>query len=784
MGNKKLCSLVLIAFIMAVSVTAASPGTAGAAASKTTFMVYMIGSDLESGDPQTPAGTMDLEEMKSVASTANVNILVQTGGCSQWSTPGVSSTNNQRWKIENGAMNLIKDIGPKNMGEPATLSDFITWSVQSYPADRYILVFWDHGSGSVYGYGYDELYNGDGLDLFEMDYALNKAYSSTGKKLDMVGFDACLMASVETASMLVPYARYMVGSEEYEPGTGWDYGAVLSSINATPGQDMPAIGKKIAESYRKQCQEYDSADAITMSVIDLSKIQAVENALDNLAQTIHTNIGLSQGINSVAEARRDTESYGQYTDPDSCMDMVDLSGLAARLSAQNAAQSQAVQKAVTAAVVYNLTSPGKPYATGLSVYFPYEARGSFQERLELYRLIPFSTTYKDFIDAYTTALLKDTTAIEPEQEVPDLIETEENGVVTDESYTIPVAPSDLAHLADARSVLGAYLEDAVEGEAGTDIILYIGLDTDVDVDLQKGTLTSSVAHAWDMMQDQFVAMYYMESGDDFWEYYTPAILNGQDVDIVVLYNDQYPDGKVLGAKPVGTNDSEKVPKEFLIIKRGDRVTPVYYYENVNNSDDTGWIEGDEFTVNESELKIDYDILPTGTYYYGFWLTDFAGNESSTKFVSVYHDADEWYLPGQEESNPADVYTQYMGYDIPVNDTGSIQVVLNGELLEFEVNPLQQDGRVMVPFRTILEALGATVIWDAFTQTGIAHLGETAIMLPLGSTEPLINGIITPTEVAPFISQDTMLVPLRFVTEALGAEVEWFQDNQSVAIVTE
>lgn len=777
--NTRLCLIL----VLAMALLCVQGYEAQAATPSTTLMVYMIGSDLESADAEQPSATMDLKEMMAASSASSVNVLVQTGGSSRWYTPGISSSSNQRWKIDQGRLNLLEDVGPLNMGLPGTLADFVSWSIEEYPADRYILVMWDHGSGSVQGFGADELYDYDGLLLNELDQALAEVKAVSGERLDMVGFDACLMANIETASVMSPYADYMVASEEVEPGNGWDYEAIINYLVKNPASSMEQVGKTIADSFRQQCIEYETGEYITLSVMDLSRTAAVVAALDKLITSVDSLMDAPNGVADLARARMRSETYGQYSESDYCSDMVDLYGLARELSSQMPAQSGALQNAIDDAVVYNLHSPGKPYASGLSIYFPAEARANFQGRADIYQDIPFSESYVDFIMEYTAMLLEDDTAIMTDNETLSLIQLDDDGVATDEYYEIQVDPAELENLAEVRSVLGAYLEDAVEGETGTDIILYIGLDNDVEVDQTTGVLHSAVAHAWDMMQGQFVAMYYMESGDDFWEYYTPAVLNGQEVDIVIIYNDQYPDGKVLGAKPVDENTGDKLPKDFIVIKGGDSIIPVYYYENVRDPEDYGWIQGEEFIVEGSELKVDYDILPTGEYLYGFWLKDYAGNTSSSEFVSVYHDEDDWYIPGLEDDNQ-EPYLDYFGYQIPVNNSEVIQVVLDGETLEFAVDPAIVNQRVMVPMRVIFEALGADVVWDSLTGSAVATRDETLIMLPLGSLMAMVNDLSVPIDAAPLVVDNTMLVPLRFVSESLDARVEWIPENNTVLIISQ
>ncbi|HBE09406.1 MAG TPA: peptidase C11, partial [Lachnospiraceae bacterium] len=153
-----------------------------------TFMVYMCGTDLESKYGMSSA---DLSEMASADFGDNINIIVYTGGCAKWKTNGISNRVNQVFQVKKGSMTcLVSDDGDKAMTDPNTLSSFIKWTAQNYPANRYELIMWDHGGGSVSGYGYDEIHKSSGSMSLS---GINKALKDAGITFDMIGFDACLM---------------------------------------------------------------------------------------------------------------------------------------------------------------------------------------------------------------------------------------------------------------------------------------------------------------------------------------------------------------------------------------------------------------------------------------------------------------------------------------------------------------------------------------------------------------------------------------------------------------
>ena len=166
-----------------------------------TIMVYMCGTDLES---RSGMGTADLQEMLDARFGGDITLLIYTGGCKAWKNSVVSSSANQIWQVKDGKLICLKEnLGSVPMTDPDTLSGYIRWCAENYPASRYELILWDHGGGSVSGYGYDEKFASSGsMNLAGLDTALKSA----GVKFDFIGFDACLMATAETALTMAQYA--------------------------------------------------------------------------------------------------------------------------------------------------------------------------------------------------------------------------------------------------------------------------------------------------------------------------------------------------------------------------------------------------------------------------------------------------------------------------------------------------------------------------------------------------------------------------------------------------
>ena len=303
-----------------------------------TILVYMCGTDLESKHGM---ASNDLQEMASANLGSNVNIIVFTGGCSKWKTSGISNSVNQIYQIKGGGLTRLKDdAGSGSMVTPSTLSGFIKYGVQNFPANRYELILWDHGGGSVSGYGYDEKNKNSG----SMNLAgINQALKDGGVKFDFIGFDACLMATAETALMLDSYADYLIASEETEPGIGWYYTNWLNKFAANTSMSTVDVGKIIVDDFVSECKRRCNGQKTTLSVIDLAEFaNTIPDNLNKFAKSISTKLEKKE-YEEVSNARKLTREFATSNR----IDQVDLCDLANKVGTDEAkALASAIQKAV------------------------------------------------------------------------------------------------------------------------------------------------------------------------------------------------------------------------------------------------------------------------------------------------------------------------------------------------------------------------------------------------------------------------------------------------------
>ena len=300
-----------------------------------TVMIYICGTDLESKHGM---ASSDIQEMASADFGDNVNVILYTGGCKQWKINGISNKVHQIYQIKNGELiRLEDDMGKSAMTEPENLTEFIKYCNKNFPANRNNLIMWDHGGGSVSGYGYDETNAfGGSMDLAEID----KALTDGGVKFDFVGFDACLMATAETALMLNDHADYMIASEETEPGIGWYYTNWLTKLGRNTSMPTVEIGKNIIDDFVDTCAKKCRGQKTTLSIIDLAEFSnTVPEKLNSFAQSISKKL-TNQEFKEVSDARYTTREFAVS----SKIDQVDLAHLALNMNnSEGTALSNAIK---------------------------------------------------------------------------------------------------------------------------------------------------------------------------------------------------------------------------------------------------------------------------------------------------------------------------------------------------------------------------------------------------------------------------------------------------------
>ena len=353
-----------------------------------TLMVYMCGTDLES---RSAMATNDLNEMLNAEVGDNINLIVYTGGCKRWRNSVISNKYNQVYQIKNGKfIKLIDKAGTGAMTDPETLTTFIKYCNKNFPANRRQLILWDHGSGSVNGYGYDENYgNGDAMSLSEIRQAIKDAKTT----FDFIGFDACLMATYENAQALSTYADYLIASEETEPGIGWYYTNWLTALNRNTSTSTLELGKMIVDDFVAKCGQKCAGQQTTLSVVDLAELSQTGPAALKTFGSSTTSLIKNGEYKTVATARSGCREFART----SALDQIDFVHFASALDTK---ESNSLKEVLLDAVKYNKTSSNMTNAYGLSIYFPYRSLRSVDSMSSTYQKIEMDDSYTSCIKSF------------------------------------------------------------------------------------------------------------------------------------------------------------------------------------------------------------------------------------------------------------------------------------------------------------------------------------------------------------------------------------------------
>lgn len=244
---------------------------------------------------------------------SNVNVVVQFDRIPDYDYSYGAWTTTKRFLITKGMAptsdNAIMDIGEANMGHPQTLIDFASWTMSSFPADKYSIILWDHGSGwKKFDGGNPRKYvcaddtNWDSLETSELAYAIGAITNAGTNKLELIGFDACLMGMIEIAYELKDYCLFMTASEETEPATGWNYYNTLATLVGDPAS---IGGEELGGLF---VDYYTGNYGITLSTIDLGKIGYLTGAVSILAE----NLQSQEFKDEIQYVLNNVETYEDY----------------------------------------------------------------------------------------------------------------------------------------------------------------------------------------------------------------------------------------------------------------------------------------------------------------------------------------------------------------------------------------------------------------------------------------------------------------------------------------
>ncbi len=633
----------------------------GSSQDQVTIMVYMCGTDLES---RSSMASNDIQEMAAASFGDNVNVIIYTGGCKNWKIQGISTKVNQIYRVRNGKLERLEaDMGDKAMTDPATLTEFIRYCKKNFPANRNELIFWDHGGGSITGYGYDEKRPSSG----SMNLAgINSALKQADMKFDFIGFDACLMATAENALMLDSYADYMIASEETEPGIGWYYTPWLNALGKNTSIDTVTLGKSIVDSFVEECGTKCRGQQTTLSVVDLAEFSAtVPDKLNAFSNDTIDKIQARE-YQAIAAARQSAREFAVS----SRIDQVDLVDLAKRV---NNSSSAALTEALLSAVKYNRTSVNMSNAYGLSIYFPNRQPGTVNNAVKINDALGMDKDYSSCIKAYASLQIPAQAVAQNNGNAGNALGSllgNMAGGTSGSDVTLQLLQQLLGSSSDLFSGRSLGLEDTAsyvteyqfdssqlawsdEGtlhlsedqwKLVTDIAMNmfyddgtgyvdLGLDNLFSFD-ENSDLVPETDKTWLAINGQPVAYYYtgtVENGDSYSiQGYVPAMLNGNKVKLLLEFTDEEPSGVITGAlTDYRDGETETIAKADLQLQEGDVLDFLCDYYTYDGDYQDSYYLGEQMTVTDT-MEISNVPVGDGEVLVTYKLTDIYNNSYWTE----------------------------------------------------------------------------------------------------------------------------------------------------------
>lgn len=475
--------LILFALFIAAGCSnndSSNSGTNPATSGKTTVLMYIEGTTFEypkvaniffdeytseniktDAAGYTPANYM-IKGMIENLNPENTNIVIQTGSKEPnmtWTEDDIAAAganpakyyikdwyNATRWQITNKGIQQLEKVGKVclqdgetgcvNIVSGDTIGEFLTYGVENYPADRYIVIFFSHGGGSIQGFG-------SGVTLSEMQKAFDKAKTATNAEFDIIGFAACLMGNAEWMHGLSDYGKYYVASEETEPGFPWLLGDITSGIaqNQTTEQLLETITSTFYQYSAK-----NGTQATNISAVDLKQVKALSGALGELSKKIADDYQTNPAktFNNFYVALSRANSYGE-----GAFGLYDLKAVINSLNETTwygldySSYNQQITDNISNSVKINKTSPFLSESYGISFYAPNIGQSYFDCFMPSFRCLVnlYSGKVSNFSNEYVSMLDNITEYGDNTETLIDVSTIRKDGTKYSIDYTSNFAPS-------------------------------------------------------------------------------------------------------------------------------------------------------------------------------------------------------------------------------------------------------------------------------------------------------------------------------------------------------
>jgi hypothetical protein len=338
-----------------------------------------------------------------VGSGEGVTILVQIDRAAGESNEPLGNlpdfTGAKRLRVDPGSLVELGAPGVVDSGSGSTFAEFVSWGVETAPADHYALLLWDHGAAWSH-FGADGSHQNEGLEMNEIARALDVAIAAHGIRgpFDLLGFDACLLGTWEVAAALSGRVRYLLASEELQPGHGWDFQRLaLGKEAASP----VALGSALIQGYAAKATARGTSARVTLALTDLNRVAPLTSSISEVARALAEASEDRALAAAIGRSRAALGVFGNLPRGTSSS-MVDLQRWSAALAAERtelAPALEAVEAALDFAVVDQVFGVAHNGVGGLSVYLP-NARSAYSRA---YDELPSVGDWRTFVTGYLEA---------------------------------------------------------------------------------------------------------------------------------------------------------------------------------------------------------------------------------------------------------------------------------------------------------------------------------------------------------------------------------------------
>ena len=564
----------------------------------------------------------DIREMTSGVWSDNFRVVIQTGGATRWSNQMVNPNRTQRFLYHKGQFREVANLPLQRASSPESLADFLRFCKTEYPSDHRILVLWNHGGGP-FGFGHDSIYNGM-FTLKDIRSALESVYtpSTRNPAFDIIGFDACLMSTLEVTETLDGFADYYCLSEEVEPGDGWDYGPWLQAMTDNPSMNPAQVARAIADSYtdyyiRQNINVPLFKLDVTFSVLDAAKTRELYHAYGELCEAQLRDAAGDIGV--LAEigrcGSRATHYAGSYYN---IYNTVDLGNYADYMSDSYPEECARIRELIGESVLYHRQNGALSDSTGIAVYLPTEVKDV--NGLLYYLDYVYNVSDNDAVSALYYYKQAGCLNAEMQEYVATLTDnvpkalditpfheyTAAEPSFDSDGFLIPVGDDLQDLMVDCQLEIGLYDEEA-------NAITYYGRDNLVALD-GEGSLRSDFDGRWIYLNSEPLYIELVSDAASAIEYRAHVSYNGEEAYLMISRNRDTDELTISGIRKVpedggvnyltNTRSNEEV-------EPGARIAPIYqkmdYTSNIASS-----VRGKAVTFSaRSDLQL--KPLPDGYY---------------------------------------------------------------------------------------------------------------------------------------------------------------------------